>query len=111
MPYGLSLGHLVTAWNLGMGRGGLLNSLIVVAGGLALQISVSAFAAYALASKRFRGATVVLLAILATMMMPEEVIGIPLFLVVGRMHLLDTYPGLILPIVGWALLSTCSPGS
>ena len=101
-PHGLSLTHLLTAWHLGMGRG-LLNSLIVAGFGLLLQVTVSAFAAYALARKRFRGATVVLLAILATMMMPEEVIGIPLYLVVGRMHLLDTYPGLILPIVGWAL--------
>jgi multiple sugar transport system permease protein len=101
-PHGLSPRHLTTAWRLGMGRG-LLNSLIVVAVGLTLQIGVSAFAAYSLARKRFRGATVVLLAILATMMMPEEVIGIPLYLVIGRMHLLDTYPGLILPIVGWAL--------
>ncbi|OLB80906.1 MAG: hypothetical protein AUI14_05145 [Actinobacteria bacterium 13_2_20CM_2_71_6] len=101
-PRGLSTGNMRTAWNLGLGQG-LLNSLIIVAFGLLLQISVSAFAAYALARKRFRGASFVLLAILATMMMPEEVIGIPLYLVVGRMHMLDTYPGLILPIVGWAL--------
>ncbi len=101
-PHGLSLGHMSTAWRLGM-KQGLINSLIMVAVGLTLQITVSAFAAYALARKRFRGASLVLLAILATMMMPEEVIGIPLYLVVGRMHLLDTYPGLILPIVGWAL--------
>src|SRR5262249_30212601 len=79
------------------------NSLVVEAVGLSLQVTVSAFAAYALARKKFRGASLVLLAILATMMMPEEVIGIPLYLVLGRMRLLDTYPGLILPIVGWAL--------
>jgi multiple sugar transport system permease protein len=101
-PRGLSWQNMSTAWRLGMGRG-LANSLIIEAFGLVLQIAVSAFAAYALARKRFRGASAVLLAILATMMMPEEVIGIPLYLVVGRMNLLDTYPGLILPIVGWAL--------
>ena len=102
VPHGLSLGHLTTAWQLGMGRG-LLNSLIVVTVGLTLQVTVSAFAAYALARKRFRGASLVLLALLATMMMPEEVISIPLYLLIGRMRLLNTYPGLILPIVGWAL--------
>jgi len=101
-PRGLSIGNLITAWHFGLGTG-LLNSLIIEAAGLTLQISVSAFAAYALARKRFRGASLVLLAILATMMMPEEVIGIPLYLVLGRMGLLDSYPGLILPIVGWAL--------
>jgi len=102
LPRGISGTNMSTAWRLGM-KQGLINSLIMVAVGLTLQITVSAFAAYALARKRFRGASLVLLAILATMMMPEEVIGIPLYLVVGRMHLLDTYPGLILPIVGWAL--------
>ena len=101
-PRGISAGNFTTAWRFGMGTG-LLNSLIVVVFGLTLQISVSAFAAYALARKRFRGAGLVLLAVLATMMMPEEVIGIPLYLVMGKMNLLDTYPGLILPIVGWAL--------
>jgi multiple sugar transport system permease protein len=101
-PRGVSAGNFSTAWGFGLGTG-LLNSLIIVAFGLTLQVSVSAFAAYALARKRFRGAGLVLLAILATMMMPEEVIGIPLYLVLGKMNLLDSYPGLILPIVGWAL--------
>ena len=101
-PRGISGTNMSTAWQLGMGQG-LVNSLIIEAGGLTLQIAVSAFAAYALARKRFRGAGLVMLAILATMMMPEEVIGIPLYLVLGRMNLLDTYPGLILPVVGWAL--------
>ena len=101
-PRGVSGGNLGTAWHFGLGQG-LFNSLVIEAVGLTLQIGVSAFAAYALARKRFRGAGIVLLAILATMMMPEEVIGIPLYLVLGRMNLLDTYPGLILPIVGWAL--------
>jgi multiple sugar transport system permease protein len=101
-PHGLSAGNLTTAWRFGLGQG-LLNSFIVAAFGLVLQVGVSAFAAYALARKRFRGASVVLLLILTTMMMPEEVIAIPLYLVLGKFNLLDSYPGLILPIVGWAL--------
>jgi multiple sugar transport system permease protein len=101
-PRGVSAGNLVTAWHFGLGRG-LLNSVVIEAVGLTLQIGVSAFAAYALARRRFRGAGLVLLLILATMMMPEEVIAIPLYLVLGKVGLLDTYGGLILPIVGWAL--------
>jgi multiple sugar transport system permease protein len=102
LPHGVSWRNFTTAWHFGLGRG-LLNSLIVEAVGLTLQVAVSAFAAYGLARKRFRGAGLIMLLILATMMMPEEVIAIPLYLVVGRIHLLDTYAGLILPIVGWAL--------
>lgn len=101
-PHGLSGVNFSTAWRFGMGRG-LLNSVVVEVIGLTLQISVSAFAAYALARKRFRGASLVLLAILATMMMPEEIIAIPLYLVLGKISLLDNFGGLALPLVGWAL--------
>ncbi len=101
-PHGISAGNLTTAWHFGLGRG-LFNSLVVELIGLSLQVTVSAFAAYALARRRFRGAGLVMLAILATMMMPEEVIAIPLFLVLGKIQLLNNFGGLALPLVGWAL--------
>lgn len=85
----------------------LLNSVVVVTIGTVLQVSVSALAAYALARKKFRGAAVVSLFILSTMMLPEEVIAIPLYLVLGKLplfqvSLLNTHAGMILPVVGWA---------
>ena len=86
----------------------LLNSLIVVVAGTALQVTVSALAAYALARKKFRGAAVVTLLILCTMMLPEEIIAIPLYLVTQqRLPIIDasiynTYLAMILPVVGWA---------
>jgi multiple sugar transport system permease protein len=101
-PHGLSGFNFKTAWHFGMGRG-LLNSVIIELIALTLQITVSAFAAYALARKKFRGASLVLLAILATMMMPEEIIAIPLYLVLGKINLIDNFGGLALPLVGWAL--------
>jgi multiple sugar transport system permease protein len=108
-PGHFTFGNVRAAFRFGIGRG-LLNSVIVTGVGLFLQVTVSAFAAYALARKKFRGQAVVLLAILATMMMPEEVIAIPLYLVLGKVpdplgggDLLDSYSGLILPVVGWAL--------
>lgn len=86
----------------------LANSLLVVVIGTAAQVTVSALAAYALARKRFRGAAVVTLLILSTMMLPEEVIAIPLYLVTqARLPIIDaslynTYLAMILPVVGWA---------
>ena len=85
----------------------LLNSVIVVTIGTVLQVSVSALAAYALARKKFRGAAFVSLLILCTMMLPEEVIAIPLYIVLGKLplfniSLLNTHAGMILPVVGWA---------
>lgn len=84
----------------------LLNSTVVVLVGTVLQLSVSALAAYALARKRFRGLALVSFLILSTMMLPDEVIAIPLFIVLGQLPLMgvslhDTHLGMILPVVGW----------
>ena len=49
---------------------------------------MSVFAGYSLARKRFRGMALVLLLILATMMLPEEVLAIPLSLVLADLPLL-----------------------
>lgn len=86
----------------------LANSMIVVVIGTVLQASVSALAAYALSRKKFRGAAIVSLLILCTMMLPEEVIAIPLYLVVQQdipiinESIYNTYAAMILPVVGWA---------
>ncbi|GAA2357378.1 carbohydrate ABC transporter permease [Nonomuraea africana] len=84
----------------------LFNSFVVVGFGLALQMVVSVFAAYSLARKKFRGMTFVLLIMLATMMLPEEIIAIPLSLVLADLplihaNLIDTYAGMILPVGAW----------
>ncbi|GAA2205849.1 carbohydrate ABC transporter permease [Nonomuraea monospora] len=84
----------------------LLNSFIVVGFGLLLQMLVSVFAAYSLARKKFRGMTVVMLLMLATMMLPEEIIAIPLSLVLAdlpllHLNLIGTYAGMILPVGAW----------
>ncbi|GAA3597154.1 carbohydrate ABC transporter permease [Nonomuraea rosea] len=84
----------------------LLNSFVVVGFGLLLQVLVSVFAAYSLARKKFRGMTVVMLLMLATMMLPEEIIAIPLSLVLSDMpifhaNLIGTYAGMILPVGAW----------
>ncbi|MGV9303122.1 carbohydrate ABC transporter permease [Nonomuraea sp. NPDC003727] len=84
----------------------LVNSFVVVGFGLALQMTVSVFAAYSLARKRFRGMSFVLLIMLATMMLPEEIIAIPLSLVLADMpllhaNLIDSYAGMILPVGAW----------
>jgi multiple sugar transport system permease protein len=107
VPDGFTFSHVANAWSeQGVARY-MFNSLVVVGGGLVLQVAVSTFAAYALARKRFRGSATVLFLILCTMMLPEEVIAVPLYLVLGDIplfgtNLLNTYAGMILPVVGWA---------
>ncbi|HEY5223272.1 MAG TPA: carbohydrate ABC transporter permease [Microbacteriaceae bacterium] len=108
-PLDFTFNNIIQAWNFGVAVG-LFNSVVVVVIGLALQLTVSSLAAYSLARKKFRGMSVVMVLILATMMMPEEVIAIPLYLVLGQIpaptesgSLLNSFGGLILPLVGWAL--------
>ena len=80
----------------------LMNSFLVVGGGLLLQIAVSISAAYALARKKFPGLRLVFLLILSTMMLPEEVLAIPLSLVLSDLNLVGTLFGMIVPVGAWA---------
>ncbi|MEV0223343.1 carbohydrate ABC transporter permease [Streptomyces sp. NPDC050704] len=82
------------------------NSLVIAGGGLLLQLTVSVLAAYALARHRFRGRALVLTLFMLTMMLPEEVIAIPLSLVLGDVPLVGvdlkgTAWGVILPVGAW----------
>ncbi|MCP2322585.1 multiple sugar transport system permease protein [Hamadaea flava] len=84
----------------------LINSFVVVGFGLLLQMLVSVFAAYALARHKMRFAALIMLAVLATMMLPEEVITIPLSVVLADVppfdvNLIGTYAGMILPVGAW----------
>lgn len=105
LPEGFTLKNFAIAADHGV-YGYLLNSFVVVGFGLVLQMAVSVFAAYALARKRFRGSALVMLAILATMMLPEEVIAIPLSVVLSdipllHVNLIGSFAGMILPLGAW----------
>ena len=82
------------------------NSLVIAGGGLALQIVLSIMCAYALSRKKFRGQGIVFMLFLLTMMLPEEVIAVPLASVLGDLPVLGvsvrgTPLGVILPVAIW----------
>jgi multiple sugar transport system permease protein len=82
------------------------NSLVIAGGGLLVQMVTSVLAAYALARRRFRGQALVMSLFLLTMMLPEEVIAVPLSLVIGDLPVLHvslrgTLFGVILPVGIW----------
>lgn len=77
------------------------NSIVVSGTAVLLQTTVCALAAYALARFEFPGAGLLLVIFIGTMMVPEETIMVPLFLLFRSMGLLNTYGGMILPIVPW----------
>lgn len=74
-----------------------LNSVIVVAGVVVLQLALCSLAAFGFARLRFRGRDVVFAAFLLTMMIPAQVLIVPLFTLTRSLGWLDTYWGLIVP--------------
>ena len=74
-----------------------LNTLIVTVVCVAGNLLFCSLAGYAFARIRFFGREVTFLLILATLMIPFQVIIIPTFLIVRSLHLIDTLGALILP--------------
>jgi multiple sugar transport system permease protein len=84
----------------------LANSFFVLGFALLLQIMISLSAAYALARKKFPGMRLVLVLILSTMMLPEEILAIPLSLVLAdvpvvHVNLIGSLWGMIIPVTAW----------
>jgi multiple sugar transport system permease protein len=85
------------AWQRGSFLLAFTNSTIVALGVTALQIITSALAGYALARLNFRGREAILLLVIATLVIPFQLLVIPIFVVLKWGSLINTYWGLILP--------------
>lgn len=79
------------------------NSLVVAGWTTALCVSLGALAAYALARLRFRGKAPILAFVLAVAMFPQISIVSPLYLLLREVGLINTYPGLVLPYLTFAM--------
>jgi len=79
------------------------NSLVVAGSTTLFCVVVGSLAAYALARLRFRGRTAILGFILAVSMFPQISIVSPLYLLLRALRLINTYPGLILPYMTFAM--------
>lgn len=73
------------------------NSIIFAGGVTFLALMMDSVAGYAFARLRFKGRDALFLVILSTMMIPFQVIMIPLFVELNSVKLLDTFAALILP--------------
>lgn len=81
----------------------IINSTIVAGITVFLNVILSSLAGYALARMQFKGKEVIFYSVLATIMIPFQVIMIPVYLIVLKLNLVDSastvsgYAGLILP--------------
>ena len=75
-----------------------MNSMIVAGGVTVIAVVVSVLAAYAFARLHFPGRDSILVAYLGTLMIPNAMLVIPLFLIANQLGWINTYQGMILPV-------------
>ncbi len=75
-----------------------VNSLIVSVSVTAITVVVSCLSGYAFARLKFPGRDALLMAYLATLMVPGIMLIIPLFLIVNNLGMVNTFQGVILPV-------------
>lgn len=92
-------GNFAKAWNyLPFGRF-MLNGLIVAGVGTILVVFTSAMAAYAFSRLKWRGRDGIFLIYLGTLMVPQEVLIVPMFIIMRNLGWVNSYQALIIP---WA---------
>jgi multiple sugar transport system permease protein len=98
LPTDWEWGNFYDAWHdLPFGQF-FLNSIFVALAVTVITLIVSSLAGYAFARIRFFGRDGLFLVYLSTLMIPQAVIVIPLFLMMSRLGWVNTYQGLILPV-------------
>ncbi|WP_274653628.1 carbohydrate ABC transporter permease [Paenibacillus humicola] len=105
-PKSFSLEGFRTVWeNLDLWRP-FLNSAIVTVAGTALHVLLSCLAGYVLIHPELPGKRIMVTFILITMMVPQEAVMIPLYIVNKDLHLINTLSVLVLSglVSGFSIL-------
>lgn len=97
LPSSLHFGNFATAWTQSPFAHWLVNSAVVSLTCVVTNILFCSLAGYAFARLRFPGSRIAFVAILATLMVPFQVVMIPTLLIVKHLGLVDTLPALIVP--------------
>lgn len=104
-PLGVPKNPTMDNYSRALGEGkfmsNLLNSMLVTLPSVFLLVLISLCAAYAFARLRFRGRKVLFYLLLIGVMVPPHAVILPVFQVVFRLGLLNTFTGLILVYMSW----------
>jgi alpha-1,4-digalacturonate transport system permease protein len=97
-PY-LAFENFSRAWNF---RGSFFaqwtfNSVFVSTAGTVLAVVLNSLAGFAFAKYRFRGRDLLFFAVLATLMVPFQVTMVPVYVILAKLGMVNTYWGVILP--------------
>jgi multiple sugar transport system permease protein len=77
----------------------LVNGVIVATAGTAITVAVAALSGYAFSRLRWRGRNLVFAGFLATLMIPQEVLVVPMYIMMQKLSWVNTFTALIVP---WA---------
>jgi raffinose/stachyose/melibiose transport system permease protein len=92
-PASFAFGNYADAWRIAGMASRIVNSLVVTGAALAILVAVATPCAYALSRLRFRGRGLVLAVIVGSMLVPPQVMAIPLFLVARDLGLINNRLG------------------
>ena len=103
IPQDFTWVNYIDVWNRVNFVGYFVNSMVVAALTVLLNLILSSLAAYPLARMQFKGKKVVFFSILATIMIPFQAIMLPVYIITLKLHLIDSvnavagYLGLVMP--------------
>jgi len=103
LPHEMQLDNWVQAWKLGnLGRY-FINSVFITSVSVFLVALISSMAGYAFARLTFKGRDFLFYTFLLGLILPAQVLIIPLFTFFDKIGILNTYFALILPYIAWGL--------
>ena len=97
IPSDFHFENYVKAWKSGPFLHFFLNSAIITFSSMILQLLFVVPAVYAFARCKFRGKTILFGITMMTLMIPGQLIFMPLFLIFSKMGLINSYVSMILP--------------
>ena len=103
LPTSLTFENYISAWTSASIGTYFLNTVIVVASALVIVMLLGAMCAYVLARYEFKGNKVIYYLMLAGLTFPVFLAVVPLFMTLRSFGLLNTFPGLIITYVAFAL--------
>ena len=95
--------NYVQAWQSGPFPRYLLNNVITTFGILILQLFLGCLAAYAFSKLQFPGRDLCFFLVVACLMVPPQIRFIPIYIMLAKVGLLNTYAAIILPYATSAL--------
>ena len=75
----------------------ILNTIIMTAGVMTLQIVIGSFAAYGFSKGKFPGRDILFIVVLGALMVPIQVTFVPIYVMIAKLNWINTFAGLIVP--------------